>query len=148
MGKSNGLLDFRVGVVQARSENKDPVVKPLLWVAAGGACGAVLRFAVQAATSSWSSFPWGTFMVNASGSLAIGVLIALFAGVPWFEGAGRPFLVAGLLGAFTTFSAFSAETVLLFEQGRFGSAAAYVVGSVVVCLAAALAGYRVAGALQ
>ena len=56
--------------------------------------------------------------------------------------------MAGLLGGFTTFSAFSAETVLLLEQGRLGSAAVYVAGSVVVCLAAALGGYRLAGALQ
>lgn len=123
-------------------------VKSILWVAAGGACGAVLRFAVQEIANNWNSFPWGTFLANVTGSLAVGVLIGLFAGVPWFEGTGRALLVAGLLGAFTTFSAFSVEALLLFEQGRFGSAAAYVVGSVVVCLAAALAGYRLAGALQ
>ena len=123
-------------------------MKSFLWVAVGGACGAVLRFAVQEIANTSNSFPWGTFLVNATGSLAVGVLVGLFAGVPWFEGTGRAFLVAGLLGAFTTFSAFSAETLLLFEQGRFGAAVAYVGGSVVVCLAAVLGGYRLAGALQ
>jgi len=123
-------------------------VKSILWVAAGGACGAVLRFAVQEIANTSNEFPWGTFLVNVTGSLAVGLLVGLFAGVPWFEGTGRAFLVAGLLGAFTTFSAFSVETVLLVEQGRLGSAAVYVVGSVVVCLASALAGYRLAGALQ
>ena len=123
-------------------------MKSILWVAAGGACGALLRFAVQEIANTSNGFPWGTFLVNVTGSLAVGLLVGLFAGVPWFEGTGRAFLVAGLLGAFTTFSAFSAETVLLVEQGRLGSAAVYVVGSVVVCLAAALAGYRLAGALQ
>lgn len=87
-------------------------------------------------------------MVNVTGSVAVGVLVGLFAGVPWFEGTGRVFLVAGFLGAFTTFSAFSVETVLLLEQGRLGTAAAYVAGSVVACLVAALAGYRLAGTLQ
>jgi len=123
-------------------------VRTILWVAAGGACGAVLRFVVQTATSGWSSFPWGTFLVNASGSLAIGLLVGSFAGVPWFEGPGRAFLVAGLLGGFTTFSAFSAETVLLVEDGHAGTAAGYVAASVAVCLVAAFAGFRLAGLLR
>ncbi|MYD96920.1 MAG: fluoride efflux transporter CrcB [Gammaproteobacteria bacterium] len=123
-------------------------MKSILWVAAGGACGAVLRFAVQEIANTSNSFPWGTFVVNATGSFAVGLLVGLFAGTPWFEGVGRTLLVAGLLGGFTTFSAFSAETVLLLEQGRLGSAAVYVAASVVVCLAAALGGYRLAGALQ
>ncbi len=142
--KSNGLLDC--GPIGGRC--KAFVVKSILWVAAGGACGAVLRFAVQEIANTSNSFPWGTFVVNATGSLAVGLLVGLCAGLPWFEGTGRAFLVAGLLGAFTTFSAFSVETVLLLEQGRLGTAVAYVAASVGVCLAAALAGYRLVGALQ
>lgn len=119
-------------------------MKTMLWVAAGGACGAVLRYAVQVLAASWS-LPWGTFAVNAIGCFAIGALLAAFAGAPWFETVGRAFLMVGVLGAFTTFSAFSADTLLLYEQGRFGWAFGYVTATVFVCIAAAFAGYRIVG---
>ena len=122
-------------------------MKTLLLVAAGGACGALLRYAVQASTASWT-LPWGTFVVNVAGSLLIGVLLAAFAAAPWFEAIGRPFLVVGMLGAFTTFSAFSADTLLLYDEGRLGWAAAYVVGTVAVCITAAFAGFRLVEALR
>ncbi|MDE0422246.1 MAG: fluoride efflux transporter CrcB [Gammaproteobacteria bacterium] len=118
-------------------------MKTILWVAAGGACGAVLRYCVQALASG-AGFPWGTLFVNLAGCLAIGLVIGAFAGTTWFEGVGRALLVAGVLGAFTTFSAFSMDTVILVEEGRIISAGAYVVGSVVGCLLAAGLGYRVA----
>ena len=120
-------------------------MKAILWVAAGGACGAVLRYGLQA----WASgaLPWGTFAANVLGSFAVGGLIGAFADAPWFETVGRAFLVAGVLGAFTTFSAFSADAVALWEQERYRWCAAYVLGSVVLSLGAAFAGYRVMGAL-
>lgn len=121
-------------------------MKTILWVAAGGACGALLRYAVQSAASG--SLPWGTFLVNVAGCLGIGALLAAFSGSAWFEAVGRPFLVFGLLGAFTTFSAFSADTLALYDQGRFGWALAYVLGTVAVCLLAAFAGFRLVGALR
>ena len=119
-------------------------MKMILWVAAGGACGAVLRYGVQALTSD-AGFPWGTLFVNAAGCLAIGLAIGGFSGAAWFETLGRPLLVAGVLGAFTTFSAFSIDAVSLWEQGRAVSAVGYVVSSVTCCLVAAALGYRVAG---
>ena len=121
-------------------------MKTILWVAAGGACGAVLRYGAQALASG-ADFPWGTLFVNLGGCLAIGLAIGAFAGTTWFEGVGRPLLVAGVLGAFTTFSAFSMDAVLLAEEGRIASAGAYVLGSVAGCLAAAALGYRIAGAV-
>lgn len=121
-------------------------MKAILWVAAGGACGAVLRYGVQALTSG-AEFPWGTLLVNVAGCLAIGLTIGAFAGTAWFEQLGRPLLVAGVLGGFTTFSAFSVDTVLLWEQGRLVPAVAYVVSSVACCLFAAALGYRIAGAM-
>lgn len=119
----------------------------VLWVAAGGACGAVLRYAVQ----TWAAplaLPWGTFAVNVLGSLAIGVLIGAVAGATWFEGAGRAFLVVGLLGAFTTFSAFSADALLLYEERRIGWALGYVLATVAGCLAAAFFGARIGSVLR
>lgn len=121
-------------------------MKTILWVAAGGACGAVLRYCVQVLTSG-AEFPWGTLLVNIAGCLAIGLAIGAFAGATWFEDVGRPLLVTGLLGGFTTFSAFSVDTVLLWEQGRAASAVAYVFSSVACCLVAAALGYRVAGGM-
>lgn len=121
-------------------------MKTILWVAAGGACGAVLRYGVQALTSG-TEFPWGTLVVNITGCLAIGLAIGAFAGAAWFEDVGRPLLVAGVLGGFTTFSAFSIDTVLLWEQGRAVSAAAYVLSSMACCLLAAALGYRIAGGM-
>ena len=121
-------------------------MRAILWVAAGGACGAVLRYGAQAWASEWS-LPWCTFIVNVVGSLTIGALIGAFAGAPWFETIGRAFLVAGLLGAFTTFSAFSADTLLLCQQGRLGWATSYVLASVALSLGGAYAGFRAAAAL-
>lgn len=120
--------------------------KSIALVAAGGACGAVLRYLVQSAAAALA-LPWGTFIVNVGGSLAIGVVIGIGSGSPWFETSGRAFLVAGLLGAFTTFSAFSADAIRLWASGRLGWAAAYVLGSVALSLAAALVGFRLATAL-
>lgn len=122
-------------------------MKTILLVAAGGACGAVLRYAVQTIAVSWS-LPWGTFLVNVLGCLGIGMLLAAFVGAPWFETVGRPFVMVGVLGAFTTFSAFSADTLSLYEDGRFGWALGYAVGTVVVCIVAAFAGFRLVGALR
>lgn len=119
-------------------------MKTILWVAAGGACGAVLRFGVQELASG-AVFPWGTLLVNLAGCLAIGLLVGAFAGTTWFEATGRALLVAGVLGGFTTFSAFSIDTVLLLEQGCVAGAAGYVFGSVAGCLTAATLGYRISG---
>lgn len=121
-------------------------MKTIMWVAAGGACGAVLRYCVQTLASG-AEFPWGTLFVNTVGCLVIGIAIGAFAGTTWFEAVGRPLLVAGLLGAFTTFSAFSVDAVTLFEQGRLVSAVGYVFASVAGCLVAAGLGYRLAEAV-
>lgn len=120
-------------------------MKTMLWVAAGGACGALLRHAVQLAAAS-ARIPAGTFLVNVAGSFAIGLLLGGCAGAPWFESAGRAFLVVGVLGAFTTFSAFSADALALFQQGRLATAAGYVAATVAACLIAAGAGWRLSGA--
>ena len=121
-------------------------MKTILCVAAGGACGAILRYCVQVLTPG-TEFPWGTLVVNIAGCLAIGLAIGAFAGATWFEDVGRPFLVAGVLGGFTTFSAFSVDAVLLWEQGRVVSTVVYVLSSVACCLLAAALGYRIAGAV-
>lgn len=111
-------------------------------IAAGGALGAVLRYWVSTAIYAWAgrSFPWGTLAVNVLGSLIMGLLTVwllerLTQSTEW-----RAFLLIGLLGAFTTFSAFSIETLALVEQGQHVKALVNALSSVLLCVAAAWLG--------
>jgi len=107
-------------------------VKLLLAVAAGGALGSLGRYLLsgQMGRLLGLGFPWGTLAVNILGSLAMGLLVAAMA-LRWNASAElRAFLTIGILGGFTTFSAFSLEVVLLLERGQWVPAAAYVVASV------------------
>jgi len=114
----------------------------LLLVMAGGALGAGLRHLVGSAAMVrlGPGFPWGTLIVNLSGGLAIGLLVG------WLGRGGggseplRLFLAVGLLGGFTTFSAFSLETFQLIERGQTGAAIGYVALSVAGSLALLAAG--------
>jgi CrcB protein len=92
------------------------------------------------------AFPWGTLIVNLSGSLVLGVLtgLALYHALPQ---APRVVVGTGFCGAYTTFSAFSFETVRLLEEGELAEAAANLVGSLLLCALGAGAGMAVAGLL-
>jgi len=117
-------------------------VNQLVAIAAGGALGALLRFWVASWVAAWlgRDFPYGTLIINVSGSLAIGFLYVLL--LERFDGGAvwRAFLMVGLLGAFTTFSTFSLETVNLIEAGEVMKAMANMVLSVGLCVGAATAG--------
>ena len=120
---------------------------PILQVALGGALGAVLRFGVVSMCPRLfgPTFPHGTLIVNVMGSFLMGVAIAWFAArapAVW----AMPFVTIGLLGGFTTFSAFSLDTVALFEQGRSSAALLYVSLSVTLSVAGLLAGAAIARA--
>lgn len=110
----------------------------LLFIAAGGALGAVMRFMVSNAVYSVAGrdFPYGTLAVNVLGSLLMGALYVLLVerltdAVEW-----RAFLLIGVLGAFTTFSTFSMETVALLEGGEPFRALMNILLSVTVCVLA------------
>ena len=120
------------------------MTKALLWVALGGSIGAVGRFLISTWLFLPGRFPWATLVINIAGSFAIGVLWGLGQTQPWFETWGRYLLVVGVLGGFTTFSAFSLETAALMETGRHAQALAYVIASVLVCVVMALLGQRLA----
>jgi len=112
-----------------------------LLVFVGGGLGATLRHAVNVVCGRafGTGFPYGTFLINISGSLAMG----LIAGYLNFKGGAQPwrlFIMTGILGGYTTFSAFSLDSILLYERGNFGQAAAYVVGSVVLAILGLFAG--------
>lgn len=112
----------------------------LAMVALGGAIGASARYLVNVASLRLfgAGFPVHTMAVNILGSFLMGALVALLA----HRGGMRfaPFLMTGVLGGFTTFSAFSLDAFTLYERGQTGLAAFYVLGSVILSLAALLAG--------
>ena len=112
-------------------------------VALGGAIGSTLRWALSGAVQRWtgSAFPWGTFTVNAAGSLAIGLVAALALERALVPPPFRLFTVVGVLGGFTTFSALSYETFALLRDGQWLAALGYAGGSVVVGVSAAVIGY-------
>lgn len=121
-------------------------MRDALLVALGGGIGSALRWIAAGAVQRWSGapFPWGTFAVNAIGSLAIGLVGGLSLERALVPPAMRVFLMIGVLGGFTTFSAFSFETLELLRDGQWSSAAGYAVGSLLVCVAAAFAGMAIA----
>lgn len=113
-------------------------------VALGALVGAPLRYLIDTAVRARtpSAFPWGTWVVNVSGSLLLGAVVALtpLAGPGFAAVAGT-----GFCGAFTTYSTFGWEVVTLVERGRAGLATGYAAASVVVGTGAAAAGYLLAG---
>jgi CrcB protein len=111
----------------------------LLAIAAGGAAGAVLRYWTSQAVYGrlGTDFHWGTLTVNVAGSLLMGFLYIWLIERMVAGPALRAFLTIGLLGAFTTFSTFSIETLNLLESGQAGRALANVLLSVIVCISAA-----------
>jgi len=106
----------------------------LLQVAAGGAFGAVLRYlaVTQCVRLFGAAFPYGTMIVNVAGSFLMGALVAILIA----RGHAAPFLTVGVLGGFTTFSAFSLDAVTLAERGEVWGAFAYVTVSVLGSIAA------------
>lgn len=119
-----------------------------LLVAIGGAVGSVARYGLGlAATRTWpsESWPWSTLAVNVGGGLAMGLLVGWLALRAEGGGEGvRLFAVVGLLGGFTTFSAFSLETVSMIERRDYALAGGYVAASVVLAVAALFLGLMIA----
>lgn len=107
-------------------------------VALGGALGASARYGVSIFARRWPGFPVATMAVNILGSFLMGVIVVVLA----HKGGQRmaPFLMTGLLGGFTTFSAFSLDAMTLWERGQSGQAMFYVLSSVVLSLVAIAAG--------
>jgi CrcB protein len=111
----------------------------------GGGLGASLRHLINLTCARWigTAFPWGTFIINITGSTVMGLIAGYLAfkgeaSQPW-----RLFAMTGILGGYTTFSAFSLDTALLYERGELGLAALYVLGSVILAIAGLFAGLAI-----
>ena len=121
---------------------------PILIVFLGAGIGGTLRHLVNLGClkACGPGFPVGTMVINVVGSLLMGIIagyFALRASEPWAQPT-RLFLTTGILGGFTTFSAFSLDAALLYERGDIGLSAFYVIGSVVAAIVALFAGLALA----
>ena len=117
-----------------------------LYVALGGALGSVGRFWLNnfVTARAGDGFPWGTLLINVLGSFAIGI----FATLPTTQDTARKFLMAGICGGFTTFSAFSLQTLELTQRGDWLRAGGNIFLSVTICLLAVWLGWWLGSALN
>lgn len=115
-----------------------------LSIALGGSIGAIARYWLTMLVNQASqvNYPLGTFLVNIAGSLLIGVFYVVFAEKVSLDEQWRSLVIVGFIGAMTTFSSFSLEALLLFEQGLYNTALLYIVSSVLLCLLATYAGMQ------
>ncbi len=111
-------------------------------VSLGGAIGSMLRYGtgVLSIKLLGINFPWGTLTVNILGSFCIGIVFALLSHTQNLSEDIKLFAMVGILGGFTTFSAFSLDTISLFERGQYLYASLYIASSVILSLLATLAG--------
>lgn len=118
----------------------------LLLASAGGAIGAGLRYLVNEAFAARGmlAFPWATLTANVIGCLLMGLLIGMFAERSHIGPELRTFLTTGILGGFTTFSAFSMDFVRLIENGEGAPAFVYVAASVLLSIGAVFLGLWIA----
>lgn len=113
----------------------------ILAVALGGALGSVMRYLVGigAGRAFGTDFPWGTLIINITGSFAMGLFAGLFATRWNLPQATRIFLTVGICGGYTTFSTFSLDAFYLIERGELAATAAYMIGSAVLSVGALVA---------
>ena len=114
-----------------------------VWVAIGGAAGSCLRYWASLTLGPIAAahgFPWATFTANVLGSLGLGLVFVLAEDRSWFGADLRLLLGTGVMGGFTTYSAFNLESIGLMQSEAWGRAALYMGGMVVVCLAAGALG--------
>jgi CrcB protein len=113
----------------------------ILAVAAGGALGSVARYLVGIGSANLfgTNFPWGTLIINVTGSFLIGAFVGLFATKWDLSQATRIFLTVGICGGYTTFSTFSLDAWYLIERGQILSSAAYILTSTVLSVSALIA---------
>jgi len=127
-------------------------VQVYLAVALGGALGSIARYGLSGLVANWfgETFPWGTLLINVTGSFVIGFFATLSEpdGRLFVSSATRTFVMVGLCGGFTTFSSFSLQTLNLMRGDEWAKAGGNVLGSVVLCLLAVFLGHVAAASLN
>ena len=119
----------------------------VLWIGLGGFVGTIARYGVSVGTTALlgtSAFPYGTLAVNVLGSFALGTVMWLAVHTTGISPTMRLTLTTGLLGGFTTYSAFNHETFTLLQQRAYALAALYIAATVVICLGAGALGWTAA----
>jgi CrcB protein len=120
----------------------------LFSVGVGGGIGVLARYYIAGwVQPAGAAFNWGIFVVNITGGLLMGLIVEASALKLDLSPELRSFLTVGILGGYTTFSTFSLDSALLLQKGQYGLAAAYVIGSVVLSIAALFAGLWIARVL-
>ena len=122
------------------------LVRTFWAVAVGAAAGGVSRYYLSLAIHNrvGAAFPWGTLLVNVTGSLLLGFLMRYTIATPSVSAEVRLLLTTGFCGGYTTFSTFSYETAMLMEDGQYERAATYAVASVIVAIIATACGFLLA----
>jgi CrcB protein len=122
---------------------------PLLLIGAGGFLGAIARYLLDARITAWTggSLPWGTFAVNMTGSFVLGVLFALIVERAALPADLRAPVLIGFLGSYTTFSTFALESWRMIEDGAWLYATVNLAGSVIIGVAAVVAGIAIGRAI-
>jgi CrcB protein len=124
-------------------------VAPLLLIGAGGFLGAIARYVIDGRITAWTGgvLPWGTFAVNMTGSFVLGILFALIVERAALPADLRAPLLIGFLGSYTTFSTFALESWRMVEDGAWLFATANLAGSVLIGVAAVVAGIAIGRAI-
>ncbi len=119
------------------------MIRDILLVGAGSALGGIARFLVNRGVATFFSYPFplATFIVNIAGSFLIGYLYAHSIKHEWLTSSALLFLVTGICGGFTTFSAFSYENIMLIRNGHAPLSVLYILFSIVIGIGAALIGF-------
>lgn len=144
----SGVLSAAVAMIAASAQAADAY----FWVAIGGAVGSMARHWSTAAANVLfgASFPWGTLLINIIGSFVIGFFFTITGPDGRFDAplSARLFVMTGICGGYTTFSAFSLQTLTLFQDGAWLRGGGYVIASVVLCLIAVWVGSAAAAAFS
>ena len=130
----------------------ETMIAHIIWIAVGSALGGVTRFGLSVfAAQRWGeNFPWGTLIINVTGSFLIGFFATLTQpdGRFMVGGTTRQFVMTGILGGYTTYSSFSWQTLVLAQQGEWLRAGSYATGTFVLCFIAVWLGYACAAWLN